>query len=141
MKCCCCTHCTVVQQEISPVRLIRTVHVDVEEQHLQTEDQGLGDSEEDIMHFSWTYMNEIKSYQYKDTDILLYTGSTFLVFKNSNMILNKRDSGRTLKAYTNGGRYDPSQVADLPGVFTVWFNLSSMINKYCLGVILLVNLE
>ena len=56
------------------------------------------------------------------------TGSTFSVFKNPDMVLNIRDSKRTLKAHTNGGRQDSSRVADLPGFFTVWFNPASMIN-------------
>ena len=33
-----------------------------------------------------------------------------------------------MKAYTNGGRQDSTQVADLPGFFTVWFNPASMLN-------------
>ena len=98
---------------------------DVEQQHLQTEGT---DDNTDIIHFSWTQVNRYKGLDYTDTDILLDTGSTFSVFKNPDMVLNIRNSGRKLKAYTNGGRQDSAQVADLPGFFTVWFNPSSMIN-------------
>ena len=64
----------------------------------------------------------------QDVDVLLDTGSTFLVFKNHEMLLNIRDSKRVLKAYMNGGCQDSSKVAELPGFFTVWYNPNSMIN-------------
>ena len=73
-------------------------------------------------------MTQSKRQSYKDTDILLDTGSTFSVFKNQEMVLNIRSSYHVLKAYTNGGRQDSKQVADLPGFFTVWYNPKSMIN-------------
>ena len=69
----------------------------------------------EIVHFSWTQLTHVKNSRYQDTDILLDTGSTFSVFKNQDMLLNARKSGRTLKAFTNGGRQDSDQVADLPG--------------------------
>ena len=84
--------------------------------------------EDDIVHFSWTQAISHTVNKYLDTDILLDTGSTFSVFKNHQMVLNIRESRRTLKAYTNGGRQDSNRVADLPGFFTVWFNPNSMIN-------------
>ena len=72
-----------------------------EEQMLQME----GENSE-IVHFLWTQLTHIKSSRYLDTDILLDTGSTFSVFKNQDMLLNVRKNGRTLKAFTNGGRQD-----------------------------------
>ena len=86
------------------------------------------DESGEIVHFSWTQVTQAKNSRYQDTDILLDTGSTFSVFKNRDMLLNVRKSGRTLKAFTNGGRQDSDQVADLPGFFTVWYNPASMIN-------------
>ena len=86
-----------------------------------------GESSE-IVHFSWTQLTHVKSSRYLDTDILLDTGSTFSVFKNQDMLLNVRKSNRTLKAFTNRGRQDSNQIADLPGFFTVCYNPASMIN-------------
>ncbi len=43
------------------------------------------------------------------------------------MLLNIRPSGRTLKAYTNGGCQDSKWIGDLPGFFPVWYNPKSMI--------------
>ena len=98
---------------------------ELNQQHLQ---DGHHEDTSDIIHFSWTQLSEIKEYKYNNTNILLKTGSTLSVFKNPDMLLNIRSSGRTLKAYTNDGRQDSTQVADLPGFFTVWFNPPSMIN-------------
>ena len=98
-------------------------HGEAQVQHLQ-----LAQQDSDIVHFSWNMMTNNKGQQYKDTDILLDTGSTFSVFKNPEMVLNIRNSPHTLKAYTNGGRQDSVQVADVPGFFTVWYNTRSMIN-------------
>ena len=96
---------------------------DGEDQMLQLE----GETNE-IVHFSRTQLAHVNSNRYQDTDILLDTGSIFLVFKNQDMLLNVRRSNRTLKAFTNGGRQDSDQVADLPGFFAVWYNPASMIN-------------
>ena len=90
----------------------------LEQQYLQAEAR---DNTTDIIHFSWTQLNRYKGLEYTDTNILLDTGSTFSVFKNPDMVLNIQDSGRKLKTYTNGGRQDSAQIADLPGFFKVWF--------------------
>ena len=121
----------IEQQHALYVRSAEPDHistVDADGQHLQTEHDKGGDHNNDIIHFSWIQLNKKRGYEYKDTDILLDAGSTFSVFKNPDMVLNIRESQRTLKAYTNGGRHDSNKVADLPGFFTVWFNPSSMIN-------------
>ena len=86
--------------------------MDTNEQMLQLEGQ---DGEEDIVHFTWNQIKVDNGLKYKDTDILIDTGSTFLVFKNTQMLLNIRESEREMKAYTNGGRQDSTLVGDLPG--------------------------
>ena len=92
-------------------------HIDEHVQHMQ-----MTSSDTEIIHFSWNMTGSKKGQPYEDTDILLDTGSTFSVFKNPEMVLNIRNSPHTLKAYTNSGRQDLVQVADVPGFFTVWFN-------------------
>ena len=99
--------------------------VETNEQLMQLEQD---DSIEDIVHFSWTQINNNNDNKYKDTDILIDTGSTFSVLKNPQMILNIKESERKMKAYTNGGRQDFTLVGDLPGFFRVWYNPKSMIN-------------
>ena len=44
------------------------------------------------------------------------------------MLINVRNSDTVLRAYTNGGHQDSTQVADLPGFFKVWFNPKYMLN-------------
>ena len=99
--------------------------MDINEQMLQLEGQ---DGEEDIVHFTWNQIKVDNGLKYKDTDILIDTGSTFSVFKNPQMLLNIRESERKMKAYTNEGRQDFTLVGDLPGFFKVWYNPRSMIN-------------
>ena len=60
--------------------------------------------------------------------ILLDSQSTISVFNNPAMIQNIRDSGRTLRAITNGGYQDSSQIGDFPNLGEVWFNPSSIAN-------------
>ena len=66
--------------------------------------------------------------RYKDTAILIDTGSTCSVFHNKNMLSNVRKSRNKLHGYTNGGHQDSTLVGDLPGFFQVWYNPSSMLN-------------
>ena len=96
-----------------------TVVGDGNVQHLQVFENDNTEGNSNIVHFSWTQEMHPKNQDYKDTDILLDTGSTFSVFKNHQMVLNIHDSDHVLKAYTNGGRQDPCLVADLPGFFTL----------------------
>ena len=63
--------------------------VETNEQLIQLEQN---DSTEDIVHFSWTQVNNNKDSKYKDTDILIDTGSTFSVFKYTQMLLNIKES-------------------------------------------------
>ena len=118
-----------------------------EQQHVQTQDNsdddnsvngadtneqllqmGEPENEHEIVHFSWNQMNTNNRDKYKDTDILIDTGSTFSVFKNPQMLLNIRRGERKMTAYTNGGQQDSTLVGDLPGFFEVWYNPNSMIN-------------
>jgi len=116
---------------------------DGEEQHAHINDKDDSPTESVMIHFSWAQVNKYKrtARKYGNTSILIETGSTFSVFNNSKMLLNIRPSGRTLKAYTNGGRQDSKWIGDLPGFFPVWYNPKSMINilawadvcdKYCI---------
>ena len=66
--------------------------------------------------------------RYKDTAILIHTGSTCFVFHNKNMLSDVRKSRNKLRACTNGEHQDSTLVGDLPGFFQVWYNPSSMLN-------------
>ena len=48
--------------------------------------------------------------------------------RNEEMLLNIRDSAKTLRAVSNLGSQDHNQVGDLPGFFTVWYNPESKLN-------------
>ena len=60
--------------------------------------------------------------------ILLDSQSTISVFNNPAMLTNIRDSGRTLRAITNGGHQDSTKVGDFPNLGEVWFNEQSIAN-------------
>jgi hypothetical protein len=89
------------------------------------------DSDDDSVIVSFQYLQKNTSPNLLACDnnsILLDTGSTCSVFKNSEMLINIRKSATTLRAYTNGGHQDSKEVADLPGFFEVWYNPQSMVN-------------
>ena len=60
--------------------------------------------------------------------ILLDSQSTISVFKNANMLTNIRNSGRVLRAITNGGYQDSILVGDFPNLGEVWYNGNSIAN-------------
>jgi len=60
--------------------------------------------------------------------ILLDSQSTISVFNNPNMLTNIRDSGRTLRALTNGGFQDSTQIGTFPNLGEVWYNPHSIAN-------------
>ena len=60
--------------------------------------------------------------------ILLDSQSTISVFKNAKFLTNIRNSGRMLRAITNGGHQDSSMVGDFPNLGEVWFNEDSIAN-------------
>ena len=91
--------------------------VETNEQHMSLQHK---ENSEDIVHFSWTQIMKDVDNKYKETDILIDTGSMFSVFKNPQM--------RKMKAYTNGGSQDSTLVGELSGFFRVWYNPKSMIN-------------
>ena len=66
--------------------------------------------------------------EYEEDDILLDTGSTVSVFKNSKILTDIRKTGQTLRALTNGGHQDSNMKEILPGFFPVWFNEKSRLN-------------
>ena len=118
------------------------------DQHLQVDSEEELSDESSFVHFQWaqialTQQQNNRTNTYKDTDILINTGSTFSVFKNPKMLLNIRKSSRPLKAITNGGNQISEDMGDLPGFFPVWFNTKSMLNilswrdarkKFCITV-------
>ena len=82
--------------------------------------------EDDIVHFSWTQVAQGNLNRYLDTDILVDGLDNFSV-QNQDMLLNIRQSARTLNAYTmRETRLNSSSY--LPGFFTVWYDPASMIN-------------
>ena len=60
--------------------------------------------------------------------ILLDSQSTISVFKNASMLTNIRNSGRVLRAITNGGHQDSSLIGDFPNLGEVWYNRNSIAN-------------
>jgi hypothetical protein len=50
------------------------------------------------------------------------------VFNNPNMLTDIRDSGRVLRALTNGGFQDSTQIGMFPNLGEVWFNPESIAN-------------
>jgi len=62
-------------------------------------------------------MDECGSYD--DRSILIDTGLTFSVMKNPKMVVNIRDSRKTMKDETNGGVQESKQKAFFPGFFEV----------------------
>jgi hypothetical protein len=60
--------------------------------------------------------------------ILLDSQSTMSVFRNAGMLRNIRNSGRMLRALTNGGHQDSTMVGDFPNLGEVWFNKHSIAN-------------
>ena len=88
-----------------------------------------------IVSFQYNQLSElarrvIENIKYTDANILLDTGSTFLVLKNRKMLLNTRDSDKILRAYTNGGHQDSKIVRYFLEFFKVWLNENSMANIY-----------
>jgi hypothetical protein len=60
--------------------------------------------------------------------ILLDSQSKMSVFCNSAMLTNIRNSGRVLRAFTNGGYQDSDMVGDFPNLGQVWYNKASIAN-------------
>jgi hypothetical protein len=60
--------------------------------------------------------------------ILLDSQSTISVFCNSDFLTNIRDSGRVLRAFTNGGYQDSTLIGDFPNLGEVWYNEHSIAN-------------
>ena len=80
--------------------------------------------ESTFIHFQWMQIglnqhHDTRRAAYKNTDILIDTGSTFSIFKNHKMLLNIRRSPKLLKAFTNGGKQVSEFMGDLPGFFPV----------------------
>ena len=65
---------------------------------------------------------------YNEGDILLDTGSTVSVFKDSKMLTDIHETKQTMRALTNGGYQDSTKKGILPGFFPVWYNQDSRIH-------------
>ena len=105
---------------------------DQDNQHLQVNSDNEAINGSAFVHFQWMQItlnqqNDVKSTAYKDTDVLINTGSTLSVFKNHKMLLNTHQSPKLLKAFTNGGK----QVSEFMGDLPVFF-LFGLIQNQCL---------
>lgn len=67
-------------------------------------------------------------HQLDPTWILLNSQSTVSMFNNPDMFTNICESGRTLRAVTNGGFQDSSLVGDFGNLGEVWYNTESIAN-------------
>ena len=65
---------------------------------------------------------------YLEGDILLDTGSTVSVFRDTKMLTDVAEAGKTMRALTNGGHQDSTRKGILPGFFPVWVNEQSRLN-------------
>ena len=90
------------------------------------------DYADDSDNLSFQFFNRKKDFIFKkgynDLSILIYSGSTFSVIRNAEMLLNIRKSKRILHAISNGGDQDHNKIGDLLGFFTVWCKPESKLN-------------
>jgi hypothetical protein len=61
---------------------------------------------------------------------LLDNRSTLSVFGNLNMVKNMRESKTTLELATNAGTKTTTQIADVPGFGTVWYDETAIANIF-----------
>ena len=73
-------------------------------------------------------MAQARASQIDPTWILLDSQSTISVFNNASMLSNIRPSNHTLRALTNGGFQDSTQVGDFSNLGEVWYNPDSIAN-------------
>ena len=66
--------------------------------------------------------------KYKDTDIFIYTGSIYSVFKNAEMVINVKKSKTIIRAMSNGRHHYSRHVGHLLGFFDLWLNEKSLMN-------------
>ena len=77
----------------------------------------------------FSYCNHlVEGKSYDDNSILLDTGSTVSAFRNTRMLTDIMDAGRTMRALTNGGHQDSREQGILPSFFPVWVNRGSRMN-------------
>ena len=65
----------------------------------------------------------------KDTKILLLDlGSKFSCYNNQKMLVNVRNSRKSINEVSNGRVMVTNKEGDLPGFFTVYYNPNSLMN-------------
>ena len=67
--------------------------------------------------------------QLKDK-IILDNGSTMSIFGNPDLVTNIRDANTTLQMATNAGTQTTTQIADVPGYGTVWYDQRAIANIF-----------
>ena len=94
--------------------------------HGATLDTISDDEDGESLVFGFTYLSA-KAEPDRNA-ILLDTGSNCSIFNNKSLLTDVRPSLVKLRAYTNGGHQDSSQVGRYADTFDVWFNPNSMVN-------------
>ena len=90
--------------------------------------------EECMITRSWAWLRQGQaSGKYSDTYILLDNGSTCLVIKNEDIVIDIVKSETIMRAITNGGHQDSDHKGILPGFFKVWINKRSLLNILAMG--------
>ena len=90
----------------------------VELESSDSEDMSKSDNSLDV-EWAFTFYHDDTVQKYTKDDILLDTGSTVSVFKNRDLLTHVQKAKRKLRAFTNGGWQDSTQVGMVPGFFPV----------------------
>ena len=100
-----------------------------EESHYAEDISVNSDAKSDDESVLLSFCNHLSATKtYDEGDILLDTGSTVSVFKNTKMLTDIKPSKQTMRALTNGGFQDSNTKGILPGFFPVWVNKDSRLN-------------
>jgi hypothetical protein len=82
------------------------------------------------------HQNEISDRPVEYEWILLDNQSTLDVFSNPNLLTNIRESERSMTIHCNAGKTTTSQVGNLDGYGTVWYNPSGIANILSLSCVI-----
>ena len=100
-------------------------NINVDSANTETSDDD--DDREVIVSFQGLYKHSLPNCN-KDHSILIDTGSTCSVFRNSDMLTDIKKSDTTMRAYSNGGFQDSNMTGVFADVFEVWYNPKSLLN-------------